>query len=283
MDGSMDEVHYRLWSRIRGLHPGYHRSRTLGDGHEFREFESLLRAPDPRRLDINASLKNTFGELQVRTYRQRSAISLNVVADLSASMGTPGARGKLEPLARLVRLLGFSAARTGDRFGFIGCDAELRRELLFPPAKSTAYAEIAERLDGFIPDNRNSTALCSAAGYLGSSSSLVFLVSDFLFSQQLFDDILGSLARHRVIPVLFVHAVERDGPAASGLVNAVDSESGHSRLIWLRPAQRARIREAYRVQRERFEHDCERSGLKPLILPDTFCAEDVTRYFYPLL
>jgi uncharacterized protein (DUF58 family) len=278
----MEDIHYRLPLRVRGHHPGFHRSNTAGGGHEFREYESLLRARDPRRLDVHASLKNASGGLLVRTFNQRSAITVSVVADLSASMGAPGERGKLDQLAKLVRLLGFSVSRTGDRFGFVGCDARVRTELLFPPARWSSFGEIADRLDRFVPDASSCEGLAASGNYLGASRGLVFLVSDYLFPEAFLNEIFRSLGRHVLVPVMLARAADVEGPSASGLVSAMDSETGHSRLVWLRPSLRARIREAYSLHRQRLEHACERHGLKPLLLTDSFGADDVTRYFYPV-
>lgn len=278
----MQEIHYRLPLRIRGHRPGFHRSYSAGGGQEFREYESLLRARDPQRLDARASLNNVFGELMVRTYRQRAAISVSVVADLSASMYSPGERGKLDQLAKLVRLLGFSVARTGDRFGFIGCDGSVRHELLFPPARGLSFAEIADRLDRFVPDKPGSQGLATCANYLGPSGGLIFVVSDFLFPRTLLEEIFNSLGRHIVIPVMLAQRVDHDGPGSSGLARALDSETGQTRLLWLRPALRARIRQAHRAHRDRFERICRQHGLKPLLLTDAFGADDITRYFYPV-
>ena len=141
------EVHYRVGAPVLGHFPGHHRS-TRGDcGFEFRGHASLLDAPDPRRLDLHASLRDPFGDWRVRVYSQRKAIPVTVVADLSASMGFSGREPKLGVLADLVESLAWSAWRTGDSFGFIGCDHALRSDLLQPQTRARgAGGEIARRL-----------------------------------------------------------------------------------------------------------------------------------------
>ena len=84
------ELHYRVGAPVLGHFPGHHRSTRGDSGFEFRGHAALLDAPDPRRLDLHASLRDPFGDWRVRVYSQRKAIPVVVVADLSASMGFAG-------------------------------------------------------------------------------------------------------------------------------------------------------------------------------------------------
>lgn len=278
----MEEIHYRIPIRNRGVHPGMHRSYTSGGGNEFREYAMLLRSPDPRRVDLHASLKNPFGDLLVRVFNQRSAIPVTIVADLSASMGAPGHRGKLDSLSKFTRLLGFSVSRSGDRFGFIGCDGSVRTEFLYPPVKQSSFADIANRLEQFVPQGASAAGLASAGRYLGRSRGLVFLVSDYLFPQTLLRQVLHQLSHQVIVPVMLIHDTEIDGPAGYGMARVVDSETGVARRLWLRPFLRKRIQERYRDHRQQFERVCAGYGLHPLWLAATFSAEDITCYFYPV-
>jgi uncharacterized protein (DUF58 family) len=276
----MEEIHYRLPARIRGAHPGFHRSNTIGGGNEFREHELLLRSPDPRRVDLHASLKNPFGELLVRVFNQRAAISVSVVADLSASMGAPGSRGKLEQLSRFISLLGYSVSRTGDRFGFVGCDENVRTEFIQPPMKRSAVIELVKKLEAFVPTGASAEGLACSSPYLGRARGLVFLVSDYLFPEKLLRKTFEQLSRHAVVPVMLSHTTDIDGPAGFGFVRAIDSETGRSRMVWLRPSLRQRIRTGYQNHQQNFAKVCAHYGVKPLLLAPSFSAEDITRYFY---
>jgi len=93
------EVHYRVGGPVRGHFPGHHRSTRGESGFEFRGHAPLLDAPDPRRLDLHASLRDPFGQWRVRVYRQRMSVPVAVVADLSASMGFAASPPKLHVLA----------------------------------------------------------------------------------------------------------------------------------------------------------------------------------------
>ena len=88
----MQELHYRIGLPALGHFPGHHRSSRGGGGFEFRGHAALLDAPDVRRLDLHASLRDPFGNWVVRVCSQRKAIPVAMVADLSASLGLTAGR-----------------------------------------------------------------------------------------------------------------------------------------------------------------------------------------------
>jgi len=276
-----DEIHYRVPLRVRGAYPGFHHSRSNGSGFEFREHTELWRSPDPRRIDLRASLNNPFGNLIVRVFNQRAAISVRIIADLSASMAAPQPDGKLGTLRRLTKALAYSAARTGDRIGFIGCDERVREDFLEPPRRHSQIKRIVNLLEDFRPDGRSASGLADVGQYLDKESELVFLVSDFIFDTTLLEKTLENLSRSFVVPTMLTHPSETNGPAGFGFARSVDSETGRGRTIFLRPAFRRRVRERYRSHRNQFESICARYNLRPLYLSPDFLLDDVNRYFYP--
>ena len=128
----LSEFHYKVPWRAKGLHPGHHRGSVPNGGVEFRGHASLLDKPDPRRLDFRAMLKDPFEQMVVKVYQQKTAIPVYAVVDLSASMGRQNGNRKLNIVADFVASLGYSAYRTGDAFGFIGCDTRVRSEFFQP-------------------------------------------------------------------------------------------------------------------------------------------------------
>lgn len=84
------EIHYKVSWRATGSYPGHHSSRQKGSGLQFCIHVPLIDAPDPRRFDIRASLRDPFQQVRVRVYLQTSSIPVYVIADLSASMNFKG-------------------------------------------------------------------------------------------------------------------------------------------------------------------------------------------------
>ena len=278
---TLAELHYKVRWRTRGGRPGHHASTRQGGGLEFRHHVPLVAAPDPRRFDVHASLRDPFDQIQVRVFQQKSAIPVFAIADLSASMRIGDGHSLLAQVANFVSCLGYSASRTGDAFGFIGCaDADLP-PLYAPPSVNPAAAfETATALRSATAPGRGADGLLAAADLMGPRRALVFLLSDFHLPLPFIERLLASLAYHDVVPVMLSSRRDVDALPAWGLARVRDPESGRQRLLVLRPALKQRIREAYAARRAALFDLFSRHGRPPLELHDGFVADDVTRYFY---
>ena len=275
------EVHYRVGAPVLGHFPGHHRSTRGDSGFEFRGHASLLDAPDPRRLDLHASLRDPFGDWRVRIYSQRKSIPVVVVADLSASMGFAATSPKLDVLADFVESLAWSAWRTGDSFAFVGCDSAVRTDLLQPKTRARgAGGEVARRLRALHPGGRDARGLLAAPRYLGRQRALVFLVSDFHLPLPLDGQVLDALSVHEVGPEVLWHPLEFALSAPRGLVQVIDPESGRQRLVWWRPALRARWQAAHEARRAALLQMFRTRRIKPLFVEGAYDAEAVTRHFH---
>ena len=284
------EVHYRVGAPVLGHFPGHHRSVRGSGGFEFRGHVSLLDAPDPRRLDLHASLRDPFGDWRVRLYSQRQSVPVTVVADLSASMAfssrTANASkvadvSKLGVLADLVESLAWSAWRTGDSFGFVGCDDAPRADLLQPQTRARgAGAGIARRLRALHPQGRDARGLLDAPRHLTRQRALLFLVSDFHLPLDLIGAVLDGLTLHEVVPTVLWDPLEFGLSARRGLAQVIDPESGRQRLVWWRPALRDRWEAAHAQRREALLQMFRMRRLKPLFIEGGYDAEAVTRHFH---
>lgn len=294
----MKEFVYRVARPALAHFPGHHRSRRGDSGHEFRAHVPLHDAPDVRRLDLHASLRDPLGQWLVRVASERKAVPVYAVADLSASVGFQGERRKLDVLADFTEALAWSAWRTGDAFGFVGCDEAVRRDWLLPLVRSQgAGSAFARSLRAFEPTGRSADGLKDAHRLLRRERSLVFLLSDFHIPLPALDAVLGSLAHHELVPVLLWDRAEFAQPGealqaagASGgaglaarvgrLASLVDAETGERRLLWLRPALRERWRRGLQARREALDALFRRHRLRPLYLLDGFDADAVTAHFH---
>lgn len=278
------EVHYRIAQPALGHFPGHHRSTRGQSGFEFRGHTSLLNAPDPRRLDLHASLRDPFNEAGnwlVRVYSQRLSIPVQVVADLSASMGFDGARRKLDVLADLTESLAWSAWRTGDAFGFVGCDAAVRGEWLQPATRARSVGgPLAQRLRTLVPEGRSARGLLDAHRHLGRQRALLFLVSDFHLPPGEIAALLESLSTHELVPVVLWDPLEFALGDRPGLAWLRDPETGQRRLVWWRRSLRERWQAHHAARREALLALFRRRRLRPLFIEQGFDAEAVTRHFH---
>lgn len=279
------EFHYRLPGPAAGHFPGAHRSPRGESGFEFRRHLPLADAPDARRIDIHASLRDPFGNWLVRVYAQRMAAQVRLVADLSASMGFVGRRRKLDTLADFAEGLAYAAYRCGDAFGFIGCDDRVRPDLLLPLTRARgAGLGLGPRLRalrlGEEGRDAGAAGLLQAHRHLGRQRSLVFLLSDFHLPLDTLDALLRSLAGHAVVPVVVWDPAEFTLPAGQGLAPLRDPETGAERLVWLRPVLRERWSRLEDERRALLGRVFRRHQVRPLYLADGHDPDAVTAYFH---
>ena len=275
----MDEFFYRVRRPALGHFPGSHRSRRGEHGLEYRGHAPLVAVPDARRIDLHASLRDPFESWIVRVFSERKAVPVVLVADLSGSIGYAGAVSRLDVLADFTRALAWSAYRSGDPFGFVGCADSVRSDWLLPPQRAKgAGLQLADRLRALQPHG-SARGLLDAHRWLRRQRSLVFVVSDFHFPIEQIDALLGSLAHHELVPVLLADSSEA-GPQRNGLAWLVDAESGRRRPVWMRPSLRERWARA-RADRDAALDDCfSRHRVAPLRIVDAFDATAVSAYFH---
>lgn len=275
------EIHYRVGGAVRGHFPGRHRSTRGDSGFEFRGHAALIDAPDPRRLDLHASLRDPMGNWLVRVHSERQSIPVTMVADLSASMGFAGTHAKLQVMADFAESLAWSVWRNADSFGFIGCDTRVCEQFLQPQTRVRGVGgSIASALRSLQPGGTSAQGLLDAHGYLGRQRALVFLLSDFHLPMEFVAAVLDSLAAHEVVPVVLWDRLEFGLGPARGLAHVVDPETGQRRLVWWRPALRQRWLAVQRARREALVQLFRSRRLGPLFVEGGFDADAVTRYFH---
>ena len=280
MPSQSAEFHYRIAGTASGAFPGHHRSHSGDAGFEFRDHAPLHDAPDPRRLDLRLSLRDPFGNWIVRRFSQRKAVPVVLIADLSASIGFVGAQRKLDVLADFAQSLARSAWRTGDSFGFIGCDETWRADLALPQTRQRgAGLLLAQSLRVLEPQGRSARGLRDAHRHLPRRRSLVFLTSDFPLPLADLGEVLASLTAHDVVPVVLWQAAEFTLGATQGLAQALEPESGQRQWLWWRPALRERWAGALQARRAALLESFRAQGRAPLFIEGAFDAEAVTRHF----
>lgn len=234
------DVPYRLAWRTSDVRIGAHRGKIEGAGGLFRDFDLLMRSPDPRRIDLRMSARDPFGTLYVRRFEQKTAITVYALVDLSASMRFAGGTRKMNVVADLVGALAASARRIGDSFGLIGCDEGIISEFLFQATRSRGgEAEMIERLRSFAPTGHSAEGLLEGASYIAGRRKLVFVISDFYMPLHLIEALFEALSQHDVVPIVLKDRGEVEDLPRYGLVSLTDLETGRRRLLAMRPSLRA--------------------------------------------
>lgn len=261
-------VPYRLRWRPRGVRPGAHPGQGDGGDGTFRALVPLVARPDPRRIDLRASLRDPFEGVHVRTFAPRRATTVAVLTDLSGSMGFDGTGAEV---ARLAATLAASAGATGDEFTLIGAGDSVRADAFIPASRRRGLgAQVAATLSRAEPAGKSAQGLAAAAERLPRRRCLVFLVSDFLMPQADLDLTLDALWRHDVVPVVVRDSRAEGDVPAWGLMEIADVETGGRRLAFMRPGLRARWQAAARAWLAALEASFAARGYTPFHLVDRF-------------
>lgn len=277
---SATEFQYRVPWRATSYYSGTHHSIQRGSGYEMHGLLPLHVAGDPRRFDVRASLRDPFGHLLVRVYKQRSKVPIFALADVSASMSFVGQTCKYDLLLQFVSALANSAHRVGDPFAFTACDTEIRHELSLPLAPARGSGDlIFERLSDWTPSGANAAGLLAGVEHAPNNRALVFLISDYHLPFALLREVLGRLSRHDVIPVVLADTAEGRIPG-TGITHLYDAETQGKRTIVLRRSFAKRLRNEVLEHRLQLGKCFAEYDLRPLNLIDKFEPEVVNRYFY---
>lgn len=311
------EFHYRLPGRVSGQRPGSHPGSSIGAGQEFVTHMSLYDRPDPRRLDLRASLRGFNDDWLVRVNRQRAGAAVRAIVDVSASMTFGGARPKLHIVADFVEALGLSAFRVGDAVGMMAFDESERADLFMPARVSRGMGSVmgaalrelcdagdvagtggtqaargvrgarasraahGQRASRAAPgDIGFSDGLEDAASRLAGQQGLVFLVSDFHWPLEHLDIVLDLLAHAGVVPVIVWDPAETEPPSLNALASLRDAESGARRTLWLRPRLRQEWRQAVARRRAEIDSFFAAHSIRPFYVEGAFNADALSRYFF---
>lgn len=276
------EFLYKIPGITDGQRPGAHRSRSRGAGMAFAAHARLFDYPDPRRIDLHASLSSLHRDWLVRTTQQRSAVEIKAVVDVSASMHFGANGGKLGVVADFLYALGYSANRSGDAVGMMAFDHEFREDLYMPVRTSRGIGHamstaVRASAPGNSPGSHRGLAEC--ADRIAGSAGLVFMVSDFHYALDDIAAVLDKLGDQLVVPMVVWDKAEIEPPATGSLLSVRDAESGHIRHLWLRNQIRRQWRDIVMRRRDELGALFAANAMQAFHIEGEFNPEDLSRYF----
>lgn len=247
---------------------GEYSSAFRGRGMEFSEVREYQPGDDIRAIDWNVTART--GSAHIKRYVEERELTVVLAVDLSGSGRFGSAiRTKNETAAELCAVLAFATTRRNDKVGLVIFTD--RVEATIPPRKGLRHAlRLIREVLNFEPrrarGERVGTDIAAAARELNQSRkrrTVIFLVSDFLShsarspgADPLDDEQVTALRilarRHDVIAARISDPRERSIPAAGGLLELEDAETGRRFVIDL----------SSRSTRSRFERLMERRGAR---------------------
>ncbi len=275
------DFHYRMPARVGGQRPGAHRGTATGSGQEFIAHQALFDRPDPRRLDLRASIRDPEQRWLVRVNRQRSGIPVYLLADVSASMTFGSDGSKLERLAEFARSLGDATFRMGDALGMLAFDRHERTDLMLAPMRSRgAGVLMSESLLHARADQPSGAGLAEACMRIAGKQALVFVASDFHAPLAQLGAALDLLSHAHVVPMVIWDEVEPQAPEGDGLLALRDIENGHRRGLWLRPLVRRQWRDTFAPRRADLGKLFTTRGMRAFHMTGRFDADALSRHFF---
>lgn len=284
---AITEFVYKLPGTAVGNRPGAHRSKSRGSGMSFAAHARLFDQPDPRRLDLRASLQDIRGDWLVRTHLQRSSITVKVIVDVSQSMRY-GSPGKLQVASDFIEALGNSANSYGDSVSLLAFDTVFRDDLFLPARMGRANGI---NMANTVRDSRttvgekahnetgNNNGLAQTVGRIAGTTGLVFIVSDFHSPLEALGPVFDNLAAAMVVPVVVWDRTEVTPPAAGNWLPVRDIRSGSRKHVWLTAKTREQWLENVRQRRNDIHRICEEYDCAPFFIEEQFDAESLSRYF----
>lgn len=270
-----ETLFYRLPWQSSSVYPGAHPGQMIGAGQLFKRHEPLIASPDPRRIDLRASVLDPFFGYRVRVYQQQSSVNVYLLADMSASMGYAD---KQQTLLQFLLTAANSALGYGDKFGFIGCTERIEHRWLLPACQHLGRVSVLLKQLERLTFTGTATGLQNAAALLPAERSLVFLLSDCHFPLPQLREILGSLQAHDVIPLVLWTQDEYAALPNWGLVSFQDMENNTTRTLLMRPALRQKIIAAYQQRQHDLKHIFRAFGSEPLFITERYSTQTINRY-----
>lgn len=255
-----------------GMKLGNFRSLFRGQGIEFSGVRDYVRGDDVRSIDWNVTAR--MARPFVKVFEEERELQIFLVVDASLSMKTGSRnRSKLESACEAASLITLASEINASPVGMVLFDGVTSFSCI-PRTGREQIMHILDRLDK--ADNREDkpqekgSALgqaISVASRMLNKRSLVFILSDFLVSPELYQKQLGILAqKNDVIAIKLTGDFDKSLPKF-GTVPFMDVETGQTMRL---PTGSQRFEKEWTTdyqRREKIWHDfCIKHNIRPVLM-----------------
>lgn len=273
-------IHYHISWKPSGHQPGAKRGKNAGIGDQLRAKVLLRDHPDPRRLDLRASMRDPYERLWVRDFYLNTAFKVIVLIDASASMAYQGQVSRMHVVEEITAQLAISAYRSGDAFGVFAANSNILNESYLPPRiNRSAWLWARQQVPKIKVQGQHAAGLLDVIPKLPQRKSLVFLISDFRWQPELYRQMLKGLNHHDLVPIMLQDPAETKLLPSKGMAIVKDMETGQNQFIWMRPALKQKIEDARNAHVNAIQSLSRRYGIKPFVVKGQFEAGKLNQYF----
>jgi uncharacterized protein (DUF58 family) len=278
LDTRLRQLQLQTRYPVEHLLAGEYRSVFKGRGMDFDEIRPYEPGDDVRTIDWNVTART--GHPHIKRYIEERELAVWFLIDTSASCRTGhGERTKWDAMHEITALLTLSATRNNDRTGLILFSD--RVEQIIPPRKGKLHAmRLLNDLLKAEPQGRNTDLqpALDALAHLARRRSLVFIISDFLFTTD--REQLGLTGFKQDLIAVAVNDRQETEPPVCGLAAVADSETGTTMLCDLNRTHQNDYRRSFTAQRTALKTELDAVGADLIELQThSDCAETLTFFF----
>jgi len=220
-----------------------------GEGFDFSELREYEYGDDVKKIDWNITAKRQ--KPYIRVFNEERELNIVVVALMDGSLNFGSKEFKVDILAEIVALLGFSAIKNSDRFSFISyCKSG---EFIVRGSKNinSINSSLSFIFDSKLIGNRcNYEDLSKELFSMIKKRSIIFVLGDFF--QKI--DLRLLSKKHEVISIMIRDRLEEELPDL-GVVNLCDPSTLNSlRTDLSKDLKREYKKRVLKIDHENFEH-----------------------------
>lgn len=227
-------LHLSAGRKVNSLFAGDYRSAVRGQGMEFEDIREYYPGDDVRHIDWNVTART--GQPFIKVFREERQRTVILLVDVSGStrVGSGGRDGRTDRRLQIARIAGgmaYASIRNQDRIGLVTFSDRVEHFLTPRRTRGHAWA-IIQHVYETMGNHRGTdiAELCRFVRQVQRRRAVLVLVSDF-FDPGDWDTLYGSMARkHELHSILVTDPID-EGLRKLGLIEAVDAETGRTRLI----------------------------------------------------
>ena len=263
---------YKTPFLLNALRESEHKSKRQGPGSDFYKKSAFLADPNPARIDLSASLTDPFESIYVKTFRQRSKLDVLSFIDGSDSMAIPG---KTDLVDTTETSIAHSVAARNDNY-----QSYLFNESIVSLTDSDSLEKYYSVAQYHSQSHNTAEAFSDLERLLPARRSLIFLISDFHWSNEKLYQILNTLSGHYLVPIVVWRSAEYEDFPLWRFVQIRDAETDENRLIFVTPKQKRLIEATFADRRIFLNNQFQRHNSRAFWMVDQFSAQQLSEFFH---
>lgn len=214
------EILIKARRQIVGDRIGNNASIFRGEGYDFLELREYVVGDDTRHIDWNITAK--MQRPYVKVFREERELSVVTVAMLGGALDFGKETRKIESVAEVVALIGYSALGNGDLFSHYNFSKEMRDEVRAGKKKFAVAQSVESVMSALLLNHKaDYTAMAHTLYKRLKRRSLIVVIGDFFE----IPDMRLLAKRHEVVAII-VRDRQEEKPESMGFTALIDPESG---------------------------------------------------------